>query len=87
MRLVDHEDLRAKGITFSKPHLWRLIRAGKFPRQVKIGLQKKTRGLRKRSTIGLRPALPTATRWHDDGRLIQNSGAGQHRCFGRVLAP
>jgi prophage regulatory protein len=32
------DELRAaKGISFSKPHLYRLIRAGGFPRPIKIG--------------------------------------------------
>ena len=37
LRLLDREGLRAKGIPFSRPHLHRLISAGKFPRPVKIG--------------------------------------------------
>jgi len=28
-------DLRTKGVGYSKAHLWRLIRAGKFPAPVK----------------------------------------------------
>jgi prophage regulatory protein len=37
MRLINWEGLHEKGIDYSKPHLWRLIKAGKFPAPVKIG--------------------------------------------------
>jgi prophage regulatory protein len=37
MKLLDFEDLPRKGIRFSSVHLWRLIRAGDFPKPVKIG--------------------------------------------------
>lgn len=37
MRLISFSDLPAKGIPYSVPHLYRLIKAGKFPRPVKIG--------------------------------------------------
>jgi prophage regulatory protein len=37
MRLLDYEALACKGIKFSDTHIWRLIRAGKFPKPVKIG--------------------------------------------------
>jgi predicted DNA-binding transcriptional regulator AlpA len=38
MRLLSREDLRReKGINYSATHLWRLVKVGKFPRQVKIG--------------------------------------------------
>jgi prophage regulatory protein len=37
MKLIDWNGLHEKGIHYSKPHLWRLIRAGKFPPPVKIG--------------------------------------------------
>ncbi len=38
MRLLSREDLKnLKGIDYSYPHLWRLIRAGRFPKQIKIG--------------------------------------------------
>jgi prophage regulatory protein len=36
-RLLSRSDLRERGIRFSKMHLWRLCRGGKFPRPVKIG--------------------------------------------------
>jgi prophage regulatory protein len=36
-RLIPYEALAAKCITYSKPHLWRLERAGKFPKRVPIG--------------------------------------------------
>jgi prophage regulatory protein len=35
--LIPYCDLRAKGVPYSKPHLWRLERAGKFPKRVPIG--------------------------------------------------
>lgn len=38
MKLLGIDELRpAKGILYSKPHLWRLIRAGKFPRPIRLG--------------------------------------------------
>jgi prophage regulatory protein len=36
-RLIRYEDLRAKAIPYRKPHIWRLEKAGKFPRRVPIG--------------------------------------------------
>jgi prophage regulatory protein len=35
--LIPYEALRAKCITYSKPHLWRLEKANKFPKRVPIG--------------------------------------------------
>jgi len=37
MRLLDYEGLKAKGFRYSRTHLWRLIKAGHFPRPVKLG--------------------------------------------------
>jgi len=37
MNLLDYEALETKGIKFSDAHIWRLIRAGDFPKLVKIG--------------------------------------------------
>ncbi|WP_210243415.1 AlpA family phage regulatory protein [Mesorhizobium sp. B2-4-14] len=37
MRVLGYDGLKAKGIPYSKPHLWRLCKAGKFPRPVKLG--------------------------------------------------
>lgn len=37
LRLISYETLRPKGITYSKPHLWRLEKANKFPKRVPIG--------------------------------------------------
>lgn len=37
MKLLSYDDLRAKGILFSKTHIWRLMKDGKFPRAKKIG--------------------------------------------------
>jgi len=36
-RLIPYEALKAKCIPYSKPHLWRLERADKFPKRVPIG--------------------------------------------------
>jgi prophage regulatory protein len=35
--LIPYRNLKAKGVPYSKPHLWRLERAGKFPKRVPIG--------------------------------------------------
>jgi prophage regulatory protein len=35
-RLIPYDALAAKCIPFSKPHLWRLEKAGKFPKRVPI---------------------------------------------------
>lgn len=37
MRLLQEDGLQAKGIPFTRSHLHRLIRSGKFPAPVKIG--------------------------------------------------
>jgi len=37
MRLLDEEDLKQRGIKFSRQHRHRLIRQGKFPKPVKVG--------------------------------------------------
>ena len=37
MKLLDYRDLLAKGIKWSKPHLWRKERAGEFPKRVPLG--------------------------------------------------
>ena len=37
MQLLDYDGLRAKGIKFSREHLWKLYTASKFPKPVKIG--------------------------------------------------
>jgi prophage regulatory protein len=36
-RLISYDDLKLKGISYSKPHLWRLERNSKFPKRVPIG--------------------------------------------------
>jgi prophage regulatory protein len=38
MRFLTYADLKDKGVDYSKEHLWRLIKAGRFPKPVK-GLQ------------------------------------------------
>ena len=37
MQLLNFDGLKAKGIGYSRPHLWRLMRAGKFPKPIKLG--------------------------------------------------
>lgn len=38
MRLLSYEELHPeKGIPHSRVHLWRLVRAGKFPAPLKVG--------------------------------------------------
>ena len=38
MRILSYDELRAqKGIPYSKVHLWRLERDGKFPKRVPLG--------------------------------------------------
>jgi prophage regulatory protein len=37
MKLLDYDALAAKGIQFSDTHIWRLIKAGDFPRPIKVG--------------------------------------------------
>jgi prophage regulatory protein len=37
VRLIGYEALKTKAIPYSKPHLWRLEKAGLFPRRVPIG--------------------------------------------------
>jgi prophage regulatory protein len=39
MKLLDFDALADKGIKFSDTHIWRLVRAGRFPKPVKIGLR------------------------------------------------
>jgi DNA-binding Lrp family transcriptional regulator len=36
-RLISHNDLKAKGIPYSKVHLWRLEKQNRFPKRVPIG--------------------------------------------------
>ena len=35
--LLGYDDLKLLGVPYSKVHIWRLIRAGKFPAPVKFG--------------------------------------------------
>jgi prophage regulatory protein len=35
--ILSFEELKPRGVPFSKPHLNRMIRAGDFPRPVKLG--------------------------------------------------
>jgi prophage regulatory protein len=36
-RLLDADDLRAKGIKYSRMHLYRLMKAGRFPKTIRVG--------------------------------------------------
>lgn len=36
-RIISYDDLKNKGINYSKPHLWRLERDRKFPKRVQTG--------------------------------------------------
>ena len=41
MRVLGFEDLKPeKGIKFSRQHIHRLVKAGRFPRPIKVGLAK-----------------------------------------------
>ncbi len=35
MRFLRHDDLKEKGVNYTRPHIWRLVRAGRFPAPVK----------------------------------------------------
>jgi len=37
MKLLSYDELRKKGIPYTKVHLWRLERDGKFPKRVPLG--------------------------------------------------
>jgi len=38
MKLLEFSDLKlAKGIPYTRTHLWRLWKAGKFPRPIRVG--------------------------------------------------
>jgi prophage regulatory protein len=37
MRLLDYEALKSKGVNFSRVHIWRLIKEGRFPKPIKLG--------------------------------------------------
>jgi prophage regulatory protein len=37
MKFLRHDDLKAKGIQWSRTHIIRLERAGRFPKRVRIG--------------------------------------------------
>ena len=37
MRLLSHDALKEKGISYSKTQLWRLAKQGKFPSPVRLG--------------------------------------------------
>jgi prophage regulatory protein len=36
MKLLDYDALKAKGFDYSRTHIWRLVKAGKFPKPVKL---------------------------------------------------
>lgn len=37
MKLLDRNGLKEKGVRYSKFHLWRLEKEGRFPKAIKIG--------------------------------------------------
>jgi prophage regulatory protein len=37
MKLLGYDDLRARGIKWSRVQIWRAVKAGKFPPPVKLG--------------------------------------------------
>jgi prophage regulatory protein len=37
MMILSYDDLRTRGIPYSRVHIWRLERAGQFPKRVPIG--------------------------------------------------
>jgi prophage regulatory protein len=39
-KLLDYADLRARGIKYSRPHLWRMWNTGQFPKPVKVSPQR-----------------------------------------------
>lgn len=40
MRLISPAGLREKGIVFSKSQLYRLMKAGRFPKTIQVGLKR-----------------------------------------------
>jgi prophage regulatory protein len=40
MKLLDYADLRERGIKYSKAQLWRLSKAGKFPKPMKLSINR-----------------------------------------------
>jgi prophage regulatory protein len=41
MRILSFDELKPlKGVDYSKAHLWRLERDGKFPKRVRLGISK-----------------------------------------------
>jgi predicted DNA-binding transcriptional regulator AlpA len=40
MRLLDYADLREKGIKYSRAQLWRLSKAGKLPKPIKLSINR-----------------------------------------------
>ena len=40
-RLLDRNDLRARGIKYSRPHLDRLMKGGKFPKSIALGANRR----------------------------------------------
>jgi prophage regulatory protein len=37
MKLIDYDGLKAKGFDYSRVHIWRLVKEGRFPKPVKLG--------------------------------------------------
>lgn len=37
MKLLNYDDLKSKGFNYSRVHIWRLVKEGRFPKPVKLG--------------------------------------------------
>ena len=48
---LDYDGLAPLGVPHSRQHLWKLIKGGKFPRPVKLGVENRGRNYWRRSTI------------------------------------
>ena len=40
MKLLSMDELRDRGISYSKAHLWRRISAGTFPKPIRLGVNR-----------------------------------------------
>ncbi len=41
MELLDYDALKSKGVDYSKTQLWRKVKAGTFPKPIKLGAQRR----------------------------------------------
>jgi predicted DNA-binding transcriptional regulator AlpA len=49
--LMGFPDLQLMGVPYSKPHIWRLVKAGRFPKPLKFGAGQNCRCLFRRTDI------------------------------------